>query len=143
MDRRGFVFGCGAFIVSLVSFIMFVRPLEFVDVEIYVLFFIAFLIPAVGFTLLFRKKGWIAPFIAIPFYGLGMFFLYQGFYDKGSSVLDYFLYREFMYIVEEDGVEFYRKPISYYYLESFLLYCFFFIMGIAIAWFIPKKRLRI
>ena len=142
MAKKSWVFGFVAFNIAVVSFILFVGPLEFVDVEVYELFFVVFLFPAFAVVFLFVKKGWRACLMIVPFWGIGMFFLYQGFYGgRGSSIIDYFLYKDFEYVVDlGNGTVIYRTPISYYFVESLLLYCLSVIIGFIIAWFKPLRK---
>ncbi|OIJ12861.1 hypothetical protein BKP35_09845 [Anaerobacillus arseniciselenatis] len=132
-----------AVLFSLAIYLLFVRPINFADTiqqpfVVHIVIFVALLLFPLLIAWLFITRGKSAFFIAVPFYLIGLFFLYRGFYMENQfSILDYL----FIEIQQMDRTTTPAKEAaSFIGLESFFLYIIISEFGILLAYFLKRRK---
>ncbi|MFN7251378.1 MAG: hypothetical protein ACK4M9_11380 [Anaerobacillus sp.] len=130
-----------ATLFSLFLYLTFVFPHDFSGslenhMLIQGLIFLLILLFPMVIAWLFVTRGKVAFFISLPFYLLGLFFLYRGFYLTGQfSMIDYLFQR----IQSVSGNETSRSVSGLFIgIESFLFYIFVSEFGILLGYFLCK-----
>lgn len=136
---KTFIIYAFAFLFSFMIYWLFVLPLPFSNLFeqtfiVHLLIFLSLLIFPVLLAWLFTTRGLKALLIFMPFYVLGLFFLYRGFYMSGQfSLLDYLFLEVQNYYGESSANG--EQAGSFIGIESFFLYIVISEFGVLLAYF--------
>lgn len=125
----------------LFSFLIYLsfKPWEYTDFAQHIMMISLVLFFSLAISSFLVAKKFKAFWIAIIFFSTGLFFLYRGLYLKNQFyLLDYFFSnKDFVRVVGNTTI--YGEPISYFWIESMLIYCILSITGLTIGYFAEKK----